>query len=330
MHQNNSCNLYYVLLHSPYLEKPSVISRAINWLKGVKFGLGLKDKIFLFICIVCAIVVRDRTDIFTRIPRPKSILIKRCGIILSIPSSPDGITLVKQNWEQLGIKFVTNLELKNNKNNYDNVEYPSSGNIVGDIVIIDVGAYVGFYTLMLAHFYPHAKVIAIEPSPTTYKILKSNCLEINKTQNVVLINKAISNADDETVDFYLRDSESTLLNEYVSKSGSSTSNTRFKNIVKVKTLTIDRLISTMNLKEISLLKVDIEGAEVLALNGASSALKQRKIKNLMIEYHSVHNYEYIIELLDKLNYTYLEDKSYKKFQNKEYVNGYIMAAIKPI
>jgi len=310
------------------LEKSSVISRAINWLKGVRFGYRIKDKLFLFICIVWAMVIRDRTNLFTWIPRPNSIIIKRCGIILSVPSTLDGITLVKQNWEQMGIEFVSKLELRNNnKNTYDNIDI-ANGNSGGKMVIIDVGAYVGFYTLMLAHFYPQAKVIAIEASPTTFATLQRNCTEINATHNVILINKAISDADDETVDFYLRDSESTLLNEYLSESISITNNPRLKNIVKVKTLTIDKLISTMNFKEILLLKVDIEGAEVLALNGASSALKQMKIKNLMIEYHSLQNYEYIIELLKDLNYTYLEDRSYKKFQKKEYVNGYIMATLK--
>jgi FkbM family methyltransferase len=61
----------------------------------------------------------------------------------------------------------------------------------------------------------------------------------------------------------------------------------------VRTVTIDNLVGTTGVNEISLLKIDIEGAEVLALKGAINTLTQKKIKNMVIEYHSLENYNYM-------------------------------------
>jgi FkbM family methyltransferase len=46
----------------------------------------------------------------------------------------------------------------------------------------------------------------------------------------------------------------------------------------VRTVTIDNLVETTDISEISLLKIDVEGAEVLALKGATNSLTQKKIR----------------------------------------------------
>ncbi len=170
--------------------------------------------------------------------------------------------------------------------------------------IVDVGANIGVYTIPLAKHYPNAKVFAIEASPTIFNELKANC-EVNNLVNVILINKAVSNKDNEVIEFYTsptRSGASTMVGEwrrfiteeYGAKFG----------VEKVETLTIDTMIRTMGLDEISLLKLDIEGAENLALEGAKNALGHKKIKNMMIEYHTYQNYQYITSLLNKFGYIY--------------------------
>jgi hypothetical protein len=97
----------------------------------------------------------------------------------------------------------------------------------------------------------------------------------------------------------------------------------------VRTVTIDNLVETTGINEISLLKIDIEGVEVLALKGAINTLtKQKKIKNMVIEYHSLENYNYIIKLLKKEELGYTIINSQERY-NKEtgYVNGHIMAIL---
>ena len=62
----------------------------------------------------------------------------------------------------------------------------------GDVVV-DVGANIGYYSLIFARAVgDNGKVFAFEPEPTNFDLLKKN-LEINGYKNVVAINKAVSN-----------------------------------------------------------------------------------------------------------------------------------------
>jgi hypothetical protein len=67
-------------------------------------------------------------------------------------------------------------------------------------------------------------------------------------------------------------------------------------------VTIDNLVETINVEEITLLKIDVEGAEVLALKGAINTLNKKMVKNMLIEYHSFENYDYTFKLLEELGY----------------------------
>ena len=99
----------------------------------------------------------------------------------------------------------------------------------------------------------------------------------------------------------------------------------------MRTVTIDNLAETTSLNEISLLKIDVEGAEVLVLKGAINTLNEKKVRNMIIEYHSFENYDYAIKLLDEIGYTIINSQErYNDKTSKEnkFVNGHIMATLK--
>lgn len=152
----------------------STLAEAINWLNGSRYGKTYKDKIMLFLYIVNAVIVIifvvsifgkakiidiyfKRTYLLNWIPA-KFVLIRRNGILLSLPMILDYIILAKPDWEEKGIQFVTELDL-----NHDNA------------TIMDVGANIGFYTILLSHLWPKSKIISIEPSPAIFDKLKLNC-----------------------------------------------------------------------------------------------------------------------------------------------------------
>jgi FkbM family methyltransferase len=198
---------------------------------------------------------------------------------------------------------------------------------------MDIGANIGIYTILLSHIYPKAKIIAIEASPSIFEMLKSNCKLNNLLfpgSNLLLINKAISDKDDTTAEFYEKHSMSTMLKEFlINLSSTIITNQDQLNKRVVRTVTIDNLVGTTGINEISLLKIDIEGAEVLALKGAINTLTQKKIKNMVIEYHSLENYNYIIKLLEEEELGYTIINSQERYNNKEteFVNGHIMAIL---
>ena len=311
----------------------SILSELISWLKGCRYGYTYKDKIVLFLYIFNAITIIifiigifgknklidiyfKRTYLLNWIP-VKSLLVKIDGAILSLPMILDYIILVKPDWEEKEREFMTQLNLNyNNKN----------------AIVMDIGANIGIYTILLSHIYPKAKIIAIEASPTIFEMLRSNCKLNNLVfpgSNVLLINKAISDKDDITTEFYEKHSMSTMLKEFLTNLSSTIlTNKDQLNKKLVRTVTIDNLVETIGVNEISLLKIDVEGAEVLALKGAIKTLTHKKIKNMVIEYHSLENYNYIVKLLEqeKLGYTIID--SQERFnKEKEFVNGHIMAIL---
>ena len=63
----------------------------------------------------------------------------------------------------------------------------------GDVVL-DIGAHIGYYTLQFANLVGSTgKVYAFEPEPKNFELLKKN-VQINKHDNVVLIQKKIGRA----------------------------------------------------------------------------------------------------------------------------------------
>ena len=80
--------------------------------------------------------------------------------------------------------------------------------------------------------------------------------------------------------------------------------------------------------KIWLIKIDVEGAEVLTLNGAIQTLKQRKIKTMIIEFHSRENHHYIIRLLEELGYSVSFSKERPGiYEDPKYINGHIIAEL---
>ena len=219
----------------------------------------------------------------------------------------DYIVLVKPDWEIKEREFVSKLNLRK------------------DSMILDLGAYVGYYTALLSQLYPATNIVAIEASPSIFNILKKTCV-LNKIQNVTLINKAISNENGSEVELYEKHSMSTFLKEYLTVLSPGSDPEKLKKEM-IQTLTIDNLVATMNIEEVSLLKIDIEGAEVLALKGAMESLRKRKINNILIEYHSVENYNLLIKMIEQLGYIYSVDSRYEISKDVKYINGHIMARL---
>jgi hypothetical protein len=142
------------------------------------------------------------------------------------------------------------------------------------------------------------------------------------------LNRAVSDTDDEWVEYYQKDSMSTILKEYLRGLVASWSNMWHDQINKNKTMTIDNLVAAQNLDIISLLKIDVEGAEALVLKGATTTLTHKKIQNLIIEYNSLKNYDYIVKLLEQLEYKIIISQDRQLIRNtSEYINGHIIATV---
>ncbi|MFY3740363.1 MAG: FkbM family methyltransferase [Candidatus Nitrosomirales archaeon] len=144
----------------------------------------------------------------------------------------------------------------------------------GDIVL-DLGAHIGYYTLIFAECVGETgKVFAFEPDPTNFAILKKN-IEINGFKNVILSQKAVSNRTGITK---LHLSEQDHMAHRIHEWHSS------NNSIEVETIALDDYFKDYN-GEIDFIKMDIEGAEIKAIQGMHSLLQRNKQLKIILEFN---------------------------------------------
>lgn len=143
----------------------------------------------------------------------------------------------------------------------------------GDIVL-DIGAHIGYYTLLAARMVGNkGKVYAFEPDLRNFEILKKNVKE-NKYENVILINKAVSNKDGEAILFlnYENTGDHRIYNPKDKRKS-----------IKIQTVTLDNFFKNKS-KKVDLIKIDIQGSEARAFKGAQNLIKQNKNIKILTEF----------------------------------------------
>ena len=165
-------------------------------------------------------------------------------------------------------------------------------------IIYDIGASIGIVSIYSA---PYVKrVLAFEPDNEIFSKLERN-IALNGYENIVHpYNFGISDSEDEV----------SLNSDGVDGYSPSLSNlNRHSKSKEIKVKSIDYLIEEMDFPLPTVLKIDIEGAEILALRGANNLLSSSdKPRLLFIEVHPTFLEDYgssseeIKELV--LNYNY--------------------------
>lgn len=141
-------------------------------------------------------------------------------------------------------------------------------------VCVDVGANIGYYTLLMAK--RCKKVFAIEPDKECFEILKKNVKD-NNLKNVVLINKGAS--DKKEKKFLIKDKEN-LGNSKLNPSRPKAASPFDKGDI-IMTDTLDNLL--INEQNISLIKIDTQGWETQVIEGAKKILNRDK-PTMFLEY----------------------------------------------
>jgi len=174
-------------------------------------------------------------------------------------------------------------------------------NIDDNSVFYDIGANVGYYSLLVKEISDSIEVHSFEPVPKTFEYLKKN---LSKTQNIFFNQLAFFNKESQ-IDFY-------NMTE-AGDSGCSTFNaSRAKSLVgfkkiKVQATTLDKYCA--NHSKPTFLKIDVEGAESQVIEGGIKTLKETSpIISMEVWRKPLDNASHLkaIEILYNLGY-----KSYK-------------------
>jgi FkbM family methyltransferase len=145
-------------------------------------------------------------------------------------------------------------------------------------VIVDAGANIGLATIYFANKWPDATIIAIEPEESNYEMLVRNTKNYPnvKTIKAALFHKC-GNIDVLDVGHNKFGFMTETSNNYGSITGE---------VVKVGTVNsidIDKIIKDYGLRDIDILKIDIEGAEREVFSDASGWVY--KVKSIITELH---------------------------------------------
>jgi FkbM family methyltransferase len=143
---------------------------------------------------------------------------------------------------------------------------------------IDVGASLGYYTILAAR--AGVSVHAFEPQPLLAEHLRRS-VRLNTLESCVHVTQAaVSDQHGGVADLFLAHDDETLIgvpsllrHEWLSD----------RDPIRVPVVSLDEYSRERGLTRIHLLKIDVEGAELLVLHGMRSLLEQRLIDVIVAE-----------------------------------------------
>jgi FkbM family methyltransferase len=186
---------------------------------------------------------------------------------------------------------------------------------------LDIGANIGIVSLIASRSVGDlGKVYAVEALPTTRKLLEEN-IALNDARNIKVIPFALLDKTGE-VKFY----GSTDGN--IGGSSLSAQGQKGKPVI-VEGKTLDSLLTDGTIEKCDVMKMDIEGAEILALRGMKNLFANHKPRAVMIEVADEHLAQFsanpadIIEFFSNHGYFWYEalPEGFKQVQNLD-LKGY--------
>lgn len=171
--------------------------------------------------------------------------------------------------------------------------------------VIEVGGHIGYLTSYFALLVPQGIVYVLEPGTNNLPYLRQN---INGLKNVTLFEKAISDKNG-SAKFYIENltgQNNSLVSDYefynVNKKNAFVEST--KEEVSVETITLDSFCDEFSIIP-NFIKIDIEGAEILALKGMFGVLKKFS-PIVMVEI--TQNWELIYDMFEMHGYNLFDEK----------------------
>jgi FkbM family methyltransferase len=172
---------------------------------------------------------------------------------------------------------------------YDNI--PNFGPRRGDTVL-DIGAHIGLYSLQTAQIVgPKGLVIAIEADPKTYHLLKRNS-KLSKGAPIKCVQSLLWSGSQELT--LHRDPSGFGSHSAVFERGGDN--------IRMRSQSLDNLMKKLKISNVSLIKLDVEGAALDVLKGGTETLKKWKPRIICAAYHTSDESKLISDFLQSLGY----------------------------
>jgi len=143
------------------------------------------------------------------------------------------------------------------------------------MVVVDIGANIGYYTLLAAHLVgDEGRVFAFEPDPHNFSLLCKN-IEINGHRNVIPVRKAVF-------------SKSGKMKLFLDKSNLGGHSLSGANVdmgvsIMVEATSLDDYLKNTNCK-IDVIKMDVQGSEMEVLEGMTDTINRNDDLKIITEF----------------------------------------------
>ncbi|MBI2069227.1 MAG: FkbM family methyltransferase [Elusimicrobia bacterium] len=155
-------------------------------------------------------------------------------------------------------------------------------------VVLDIGAHVGYYTLLSADLAgPSGRVFAFEPEPKNAAFLKKH-VQMNACANVTVVEAAVG------------DKNGTAYFDY--GTGTGTGHLAQNGKLAVPVLTLDTFCAERSLTPTHL-KIDVEGAEMLVFQGGRETIERAR-PVIFLSTHGPEIHNKCLAFLQTLNYKF--------------------------
>ncbi len=241
-------------------------------------------------------------------------------------AAPQGLTEVQvASGELAGMKLMLNLH--NEKDYWLGTYEPELQNaarkfVRSGMVIYDVGANIGYISLMMAQLSGiNGKVFSFEALPNNVQRLQKN-IALNQMESIIkVVPKAVVDIS-HPVSFLAHAS-----NAMGKARGSAGREAHYEQEIKVDGLALDDFVFSEGNPAPALIKMDIEGGEVLAVKGMQRILKENH-PILFIELHGQEAGRVVWQALSKAGYEILKmERGYARIQTLDQLGwkAYILA-----
>jgi len=193
-----------------------------------------------------------------------------------------GFKLITDKDDSLGLSVFNNYEEKVIKLIRSNLKK-------GDIVC-DIGAHIGYHTLVMSKAVGNrGKVYAFEPDTENFNTLNLNLI-LNNITNVISIQKAVSNKEGNTKLYKNPNNRSD--NRILTYQDGFSSEV-------VETTSLDKYFD--NAPKLDFVKMDIQGAEALAVDGMKNIIKKNNDLKMIMEFRPSGNKSSSLKFLNNLD-----------------------------
>lgn len=157
--------------------------------------------------------------------------------------------------------------------------------------VLDLGAYIGDYTIWSITHMNAQKVVAVEMDNENFRLLSKNIQINNLGKKIVAINAAVSSGNGQ-------------IGEFENKFNSGMHRANFAKTGKTMSVSLDKIMKMSGLEKIDLVKMDIEGGEKEIFVNKNKKIFAKKVGCIIMETHPrLFPEKSIVDYLSGLGYS---------------------------